>query len=59
MTGGQMPDIHDRRIAARTPEPPLTPDRIEQLRARIEAGAYSSDTILQATARAILERRDL
>ena len=59
MTGGQMPDTHDRRIAARKPEPPLTPDRIEQLRARIEAGAYSSDAILQATARAILERGDL
>ena len=54
-----MPDTHDRRIAARKPEPPLTPDRIEQLRARIEAGAYSSDAILQATARAILERGDL
>ena len=59
MTGGQMPDTHDRQIAARKSEPPLSPDRIEEMRARIEAGAYSSDAILQATARAILARGDL
>ena len=37
----------------------LTAERIEQLRARIEAGVYASDPVLRATARAILERGGL
>ncbi len=37
----------------------LTAERIEQLRARIDAGAYATAAVLQATARAILERRDI
>jgi len=55
MTGGQMPEADDRRTVKR----PLTAERIEQLRARIKAGAYATAAVLQATARAILERRDL
>ena len=39
--------------------PPLTAERVEQIRARIEAGAYASDPVLRATARAIIERGGL
>jgi hypothetical protein len=38
---------------------PLNPKRIEEIRARIEADAYKNEAVLQATARAILERGDL
>ena len=37
----------------------LTAERIEQIQARIREGAYASDAVLQATARAILDRRAL
>jgi hypothetical protein len=55
-----MADADDRRIARNAREPqPLSAERLEQLRARVDAGVYSSEPVLQATARAILERRDL
>ena len=55
-----MADADDRRVARNAREPQsLTAERIEQLRARIDAGAYASEPVLQAVARAILERRDL
>ena len=58
MTGGQMAD--DRRVAAGKRESlPLSADQIERIRARIDAGVYASDMLLQATARAILERGGL
>jgi hypothetical protein len=60
MTGGEMPDADDRRPAATPRVPrPLNPKRIEEIRARIEADAYKNEAVLQATARAILERGDL
>jgi len=55
-----MADSDDRRIAARQPaRTPMTANRIDQLKARIDAGAYASEAVLQATARAILDRGDL
>lgn len=55
-----MPNADDRQLAVTAREQrPLTADHIEEIKARIEAGAFASDTVLQATARAILERRDI
>lgn len=51
-----MANADDRRIATKPQEPhALSADRIEELRAAINAGIYTSESILQATARAIIE----
>lgn len=39
--------------------PKVNADRVEQVRARIREGAYATDAVLRATARAILERGDV
>jgi anti-sigma28 factor (negative regulator of flagellin synthesis) len=60
MTGGQMADADDRRTVTRARESqPLSTERVEEIRARILAGAYATEPVLQEIARAILERGDL
>jgi len=55
-----MADADDRRTVNRARDSQrLTTERIEEIRARILAGAYATEPVLQATARAILERGDL
>ena len=55
-----MADADDRTVPKTVGgQSSLTAERIERIRARIEAGAYASEPVLQATARAILERGDL
>jgi hypothetical protein len=57
MTGGQMADADDRRTVTRAREAqPLSAERIDEIRARILAGAYATEPVVQAVARAILER---
>jgi len=60
MTGERMTDADEGRTPKkRGARAPLTAERVEQIRARIEAGVYASDPVLRATARAILERGGL
>jgi len=55
-----MSNPDDLRIAARRQlRPSLDADRIAQLRARIDAGTYASEVVIQATARAIVEGEGL
>ena len=60
MTGEPMIDPDEERAPKKGRErAPLTAERIAQIRARIDTGAYASDPVLTATARAILDRGDL
>ena len=55
-----MADADDRRTVTRARESQLlTTERIEEIRARILAGAYATEPVLQEIARAILARGDL
>lgn len=62
MTDTQINDTPDRdtqTLAREQDIPKLRADRVERIRERIREGAYATDGVLRATARAILERGDV